>query len=59
MSVSVSDIADPSLAPAGRARIEWADGGLVRDRAQLEAEIERRIADYVAARRGHAKGSTP
>jgi flagellar assembly protein FliH len=51
-------LGDPDLGPDD-ARIEWADGGLVRDRAGLEAEIERRIADYVAARRGHAKGSTP
>jgi len=49
-------LGDPELGPDD-ARIEWADGGLVRDRAQLEAEIERRIADYVAARRGHAKGA--
>lgn len=32
-------------------RIEWADGGLVRDRALIEAEIDRRIAAYLAARR--------
>ena len=49
---------DPELGPDD-ARIEWADGGIVRDRAQIEAEIETRITEYIAARRGHAKGSTP
>ncbi len=43
-------LGDPDQ-PAGDARIEWADGGVVRDRALLEAEIERRIAAFVAARR--------
>lgn len=39
-------------------RLEWADGGLVRDRTALEAEIDRRISAYLAARRGaHARGS--
>jgi flagellar assembly protein FliH len=39
-------------------KLEWADGGLVRDRGALEAEIDRRISDYLAARRGaHPKGN--
>jgi len=37
-------------------KIEWADGGLVRDRALLEAEIDRRVQTYLAARRGHHSG---
>ena len=31
-------------------RIEWADGGLVRDMASISAEIDKRIASYLAAR---------
>jgi flagellar assembly protein FliH len=34
------------------ARIEWADGGIVRDSAALEAEIDQRIVNFVAAHRG-------
>lgn len=44
------------------ARIEWADGGLVRDQSLLEAEVDQRIAQYIAARRGTAdigSGGTP
>ena len=37
------------------ARLEWVDGGIARDRAQLEAEIDRRIAAFLAARRGHPR----
>jgi flagellar assembly protein FliH len=40
---------DPEIAP-GDCRLEWVDGGLVRDRAALEAEIDRRIASYLGAR---------
>lgn len=36
--------------PPGDCRLEWADGGLVRERASLEAEIDRRIAAFLAAR---------
>jgi flagellar assembly protein FliH len=35
----------------GDARLEWVDGGLARDRAMLEAEIDRRVAAYIASRR--------
>ncbi len=38
----------------GDARLEWADGGIVRDSAALEAEIDRRIAQYIAAQSGNA-----
>lgn len=34
------------------ARIEWADGGIVREQGALEAEIDQRIAQFLAARRG-------
>lgn len=37
---------------AGDARLEWVDGGVARDRAALEAEIDRRVATYIAAHRG-------
>jgi flagellar assembly protein FliH len=40
---------DPEIAP-GDCRLEWVDGGLVRDRAALETEIDRRIAGYLSAR---------
>jgi flagellar assembly protein FliH len=52
-------LGDPDLGPDD-ARIEWADGGLVRDRAQIEAQIEARITAYLAAHRGIvAKGNAP
>ena len=37
----------------GDARIEWSDGGIVRDSAALEAEIDERIAQYIAAHGGN------
>ena len=40
---------DPSL-PPGDYRIEWADGGLARDRAATLAIIDDVVARYVAAR---------
>ncbi len=39
---------DPEIVP-GDARIEWADGGIVRDVNKLSAEIDTRIAEYFAA----------
>jgi flagellar assembly protein FliH len=45
-------LGDPDRA-AGDARIEWADGGIARDRASLEAEIDRRIQNFVAAQSPH------
>ena len=36
-------LGDPDLAP-GDARIEWADGGVVRERARLDAEIDAALA---------------
>jgi flagellar assembly protein FliH len=42
-------LGDPDIA-IGDARIEWADGGVVRDIRKLSAEIDARIANYFAAR---------
>jgi flagellar assembly protein FliH len=42
-------LADPSVA-AGDCRIEWADGGIVRDRAAIEAAIADLIARYLGGR---------
>jgi flagellar assembly protein FliH len=36
----------------GDCRIEWADGGLTRDRATTEAAIVEAVDRYVAVRRG-------
>lgn len=41
--------ADPSLGP-GDCRIEWADGGINRDRAAVQSAIEDAVGRYVAAR---------
>ena len=40
---------DPELQP-GDCRIEWADGGLIRERAAALASIDETVARYVAAR---------
>ena len=42
-------LADPGMAP-GDCRIEWADGGVARDRAATLATIDDVVARYVAAR---------
>jgi flagellar assembly protein FliH len=44
-------LAEPDVAP-GDCRIEWADGGLTRDRAKTEAAINEAVEGYVAVRRG-------
>ena len=44
-------IAEPGMA-VGDCRIEWADGGLARDRAATEAAIAEAVGRYVAGRRG-------
>ena len=44
-------LAEPGMA-LGDCRIEWADGGLARDRAATEAAIGEAVGRYVAARRG-------
>ena len=43
---------DPAMAP-GDCRIEWADGGVARDRAATLAVIDDVVARYVAARTSH------
>ena len=43
-------LAEPDIRP-GDCRIEWADGGLTRDRAATEAAIAEAVGRYVAARR--------
>lgn len=42
-------LAEPTVA-LGDCRIEWADGGVTRDRAKAEAAISEAIAAYVAVR---------
>ena len=44
-------LAEPDMA-LGDCRIEWADGGLARDRAATEAAIGEAVGRYVAARVG-------
>ncbi|MCC7348851.1 MAG: flagellar assembly protein FliH [Variibacter sp.] len=44
-------LAEPDIAP-GDCRIEWADGGAVRDRAAVESAIAAAIERYLAARGG-------
>jgi len=46
-------MAEADIAP-GDCRIEWADGGLKRDRAATEAQIAEAVGRYIAARRGAA-----
>jgi flagellar assembly protein FliH len=42
-------LGEPDIA-VGDCRLEWVDGGLVRDQAAIGAAIDRRIADFLAAR---------
>ena len=49
-------LAEPDIA-TGDCRIEWADGGVNRDRAATEAAIDEAVARYVKARL--AAASTP
>ena len=42
-------LAEPGIAP-GDCRIEWADGGVDRDRAATEPRIDDAVGRYVAAR---------
>jgi flagellar assembly protein FliH len=50
-------LGEPDIA-LGDGRIEWADGGLVRDMAAIEVEVEARITAYLAAR-GTTQEKTP
>jgi flagellar assembly protein FliH len=42
-------LAEPDIAP-GDCRIEWADGGIVRDSAAVAAAIEQAVSRYISAR---------
>ena len=42
---------------SGDARIEWVDGGVARDRATIEADVDQRIAAFIAASRGLPEAS--
>lgn len=42
-------LAEPDIAP-GDCRIEWADGGIVRDSAAVAAAIEQAVSRYINAR---------
>jgi len=42
-------LGDPDIA-IGDARLEWADGGVVRDIRQLSGDIDAAITEYFAAR---------
>jgi flagellar assembly protein FliH len=42
-------LAEPDIAP-GDCRIEWADGGIVRDGAAIAAAIEQAVSRYINAR---------
>ena len=44
-------LAEPDIAP-GDCRIEWADGGIKRERAAIEAAIDEAVARYDAGRNG-------
>jgi flagellar assembly protein FliH len=46
--------AEPDIAP-GDCRIEWADGGIDRDRAATQTAIDEAVARYVAARAEEAQ----
>ena len=49
-------LAEPDIAP-GDCRIEWADGGIKRDSAAIEAAIDEAVARYFAARHVSAGGA--
>jgi flagellar assembly protein FliH len=50
-------LADPEI-NAGDCRIEWADGGMVRDRAATAAAIADGVGRYLAVRRNASAGSS-
>jgi flagellar assembly protein FliH len=46
-------LAEPEI-ESGDCRIEWADGGVERERAAIDAKITELVASYVASRKqGH------
>ena len=48
-------LGEPEIAP-GDCRVEWADGGIVRERAAAEAAIAEAVNRYAAARRAAFEG---
>jgi flagellar assembly protein FliH len=44
-------LAEPEIA-TGDCRIEWADGGVVRERTAIEAKISELVGRYIASRNG-------
>jgi len=44
-------LSEPEVA-TGDCRIEWADGGIVRERAVIEAKIDELVGRYIASRNG-------
>jgi flagellar assembly protein FliH len=50
-------LAEPEIA-AGDCRIEWADGGVVRERAAIEGKITELVGRYMASRNGAEMGTT-
>jgi flagellar assembly protein FliH len=50
-------LAEPDIA-GGDCRIEWADGGVVLDRAATEAKIDELVGRYMASRGSLAAGAT-
>lgn len=51
-------LGEPDLA-RGDCHIEWADGGIRRDRKALEADIDASIRSYLRARAATKKGNAP
>jgi flagellar assembly protein FliH len=49
-------LAEPDMQP-GDCRIEWADGGIVRDRAATEAAIGELVGRYISVLRNSAGGN--
>ena len=43
-------IGEPDIAP-GDGRIEWADGGIVREQARIEAAVDQALAGALAVSR--------
>lgn len=50
-------LAEPEIG-SGDCRIEWADGGVVRDRAQTQTAIDEAVTRYITARVGVAASFT-
>jgi flagellar assembly protein FliH len=50
-------LAEPDIAP-GDCRVEWADGGVIRDRAARDAAIADLVGQYIAARRAPPNGAS-